>query len=235
MTNSSRIGPPILAQVSPNFGKFTLFSVNKQITENAVSHQQIDDRSKIEIVEMVDYTGIGNRLEDMIDTSLSYDQMSDLIRGFQLGPVENGNPKQYDVVVSSCILSSIVNQLASVFGSLPKEHVGKLIKTIRDQHITQLLSHCKQGGKVLLYFSLMSAEMCPEIEKVKPEAFQALIADQLQKGIHYHGCSPLAIQLGLENDPEMFELIKDPRATMPWLWDAGAQRLAVMCIEFTKK
>ncbi len=142
--------------------------------------------------------------------------------------------RQFDVVVSTCILSQLIN---CVLKSVGDEHRHKnfLMIAIRDGHLKLMAKAIRAQGYGLVITDFVSSDTLPQLHSADDDESVLTIARQaIEERNFFTGTLPWAIKDSLAKMlPESTE--RPWEIHQPWKWQIGRDRsYLVTAIEFAK-
>ncbi len=131
---------------------------------------------------------------------------------------------QWDVVVSTCLLSQLVD---SVFIAVGAGHPrsADLVMAVRDGHLAQLAALAGDRGKILLITDFVSSDTLPELRHVSADQLQSLVHQAVANRNFFTGLNPAVLLHRLQKDSV---LVKPYPA---WRWNLGPRCFAVCALE----
>jgi hypothetical protein len=100
-------------------------------------------------------------------------------------------PGPFDVVVSCCLLSQIINCVVRTAGEQHPRFLAA-IQAVRVGHLRLLVDLVAPGGVGLLITDLVSSDTCPPLASIADAELPALASRLLQQRNFFHGVNPAA-------------------------------------------
>ena len=139
-------------------------------------------------------------------------------------------PGPFDVVVSTCVLSQIVCEIAARFDD-EIGSIGELMLSVRNRHIDIVLDNTAPGGAALVVSDMVSTDTAPEIETCPAPELARLRDRLLRAGNFFHGTNPHAWQTYVATQhPEVrCDLLP------PWLWSLTSRSFLVNALRLERR
>lgn len=138
----------------------------------------------------------------------------------------------FDVVISTCLLSQIIESSIAVLG---RDHplLNDSIFAIRHHHLRTMLQLAHPGGRLVLVTDFVSTVTLPELASVSDDRLIETVQSALENGNFFTGLNPAAIAKRLTTDEGLAALATDVRISDPWRWSMGPRTFAVAAITFS--
>ena len=137
----------------------------------------------------------------------------------------------FDVVVSTCLLSQLMRQLADA-----GDHLSSLQSVLRDAHLETLVSLTAPGGTgILITDWARSSDGIPELNSVDPFDVDALV-DRIIQERRYFGLLSAAEIIDKFQGAAMAGRIGHVRQSKDWIWQLASNK-SYLChaVKFNKK
>ena len=169
------------------------------------------------------------RPEDFAD-SCHVDRICDaLVAPFEPVPVDLA-----DVVVSTCLLSQMIDGLALLSSHEHPQFVS-LLQALRRGHFRRMLQLLKPGGQGIFISDLVSSESTPVLQEVSEPSLPQLLARCLSSGNFFSGLNPGIVVKELTSCSELCSECCDIQVQAPWRWQMGPRIYAVYAVTFRRR
>lgn len=135
-----------------------------------------------------------------------------------------------DLVVSTCLLSQLVEALSSIVGPQIPQYAMAL-QALRIGHAKRMLRLCRPGGAVILITDLVSSDTAPELAEVATADLSEIVKRCLQKGNFFSGCNPELVLRDFQILAHATGRVARTLIHAPWLWAVGPRVYAVYAVE----
>lgn len=202
-----------LARLSDHFDRITLVDLDSEALDHCLASQGKEISERITTVAGVDLSGILDSLGDGMVETIG-----------RAGHPTGLNLAKHDVVVSTCLLTQMIDSVANAIGPDDPRFV-ELVLALRDGHLQLLLDLTHSGGTALLITDLVSSSTLPQLAGVPEEQLESLLARAIADRNFFTGVNPgvLARQFGLLGGGT-------PEIHRPWRWMMGNRTYAVCAI-----
>ncbi len=140
---------------------------------------------------------------------------------------------QFDVLVSTCLLSQIFIEVVNVLDQQPQQMI-EILQILRQRHLELMLQHTRPGGAAILVTDVTSSDALPELRQPNAD-LDRLLRDSICRGNHFHGLNPLSIYQAISSGATTSPMIKSARVSQPWIWNATARRYCCLAFLMIKK
>jgi hypothetical protein len=222
--NCNDLDLPLLVEA---FESIDLVDVDAAAVEGGLRGQGLQANERIHVEGGVDFSGLSRALaNDARDVQTFVGDLAEGIR--QSFP---GELPQADVVVSTCVLSQLIEGVAIAATSEgdPRERAV----AVRDQHMDLLLGSTASRGSALLVADLVSSDTAPEL-RTCPDAMLSRLRDQLiARHNYFHGTNPHAIEQTVtrRHAATVARLERRP----PWKWSLGERVFLVNALRMERR
>lgn len=226
--NCNDLDLPSLLQ---SFQQITLVDLDHQAMVQGVARQLPGGKTeRIECLRL-DVTGAFDLLDALRQkqTALSPADLGELAAVLGRQPTADQIGRQFDYVISTCLLSQLIDAVRRVVGEAPQRFVP-LVQLIRRQHIETLLRLTAAGGTAGLVFDFVSSVTYPSLEHIAEQELSAVANQLVGQGNFFTGLKPSAVL----NDlcaPHVSSRLADPAMlTTPWKWNLGPRWYLVTAV-----
>jgi hypothetical protein len=135
----------------------------------------------------------------------------------------------YDVVVSSCVLSQIVESLTQGVGEAHRRFLP-LIQALRRQHLRTLIGLTAPGGRSILVTDFVSSVTAGDMAAVPERQLRAYAERLLAQRNFFSGLNPMVLQQTFEEALRHAGRPSRVQVTSPWRWDLGPRLYLVTAL-----
>ena len=222
-----------LERLRKRFDEVHLFDLDGEVVWRGVDYQQKTGDAGVFVHGQVDVTGHYHQVAELArdpNNQAKVDQLVQSLNKFRLEQWAG----HFDVVVSTCLLSQILEHAVHAMG---EDHVRliEVLTMLRLSHVVVMADMCKPGGCGNLIFDFVSSQTLPGMIGTSGEALIALLENAVQSNNFFHGLNPQRVNEVLLRDPRLQPLIQNVRMTKPWVWNAVEVCYAVLTAQFTRK
>ena len=216
-----------------NFGQIHVFDLDSTALEHFRERhcQNALAKKVIQIEPAIDLSGIATELEQYPQDAT--DAVAEALAHKARGGDGMIDGRQFDVVVSTCMLSQLID---CVLKSVGDEHRHKnfLMIAIRDGHLKLMAKAVRAQGWGLVITDFVSSDTLPELHSVDNESVLAIAQKAIEDRNFFTGTLPWAIKDSLAK--MLTESAQRPWGIhSPWKWEIGPKRsYLVTAIEFAK-
>ncbi len=134
------------------------------------------------------------------------------------------------VVVSSCLLSQLIEAMSSVAAPDAPEYSAAL-QALRIGHLRRMINQCLPGGSVLLITDVISSDTAPELKQAGIGDLKQLLRESLAERNYFSGCHPDRVIADLQILAAATGRISRIRVHDPWTWRLAQRVFAVYAIQ----
>ncbi|MGI9519040.1 MAG: hypothetical protein ACR2NP_18450, partial [Pirellulaceae bacterium] len=205
-----------LEQLVQSWSHITLVDLDGETLRDAIQVRGLDDSDKVTVIGDYDLSGVA-QLVDEYATTKSPDLLRDIQRtGQSFEPDQLG---QYDVVVSTCLLSQMFQPLVTLLERSDPQMMILLLSALRRRHLELLVQHTAPGGMALLITDVTSSDALPELALPDADPVE-LLQSKIVQGNHFHALNPAAIRQAIAQHLVAPQKISEFRVSPPWVWNA---------------
>ena len=180
------------------------------------------ERHRFSVLDDIDLTGIVAALEQSQTDGLVKEAMV-AWESLKLGT--------FDVVVSTCVLSQLLDSVTTTLGENHPEALAVML-AIRDSHLCLLDKMTLPGGSTVLITDFVSSDTLQEIVGVSDDLLPDIIARSVSDGNFFTGLNPGI--LVRKTSPIAAARGAAIEVSKPWRWDMGPRAYAVFAITIYK-
>lgn len=225
-------------ELTTRFRTIQLLDLDRNALEHGVAAQASVElsttnnppASEINFIAPID---LAAPLAELEPGDLAGEGNADTVCGLLRSPFRTTPCAPADIVVSTCVLSQMIEALANTAGER-HPHFLQLLQSVRRGHLCRMLQLLRPGGRGLFISDLVSSESAPELSQVTAADLPGLLAECLSAGNFFSGLNPGVILQDLNTCPEIAPRCQDVEIHPPWLWQMGPRTYAVYAITFMK-
>ena len=224
-----------------------LVDLDPQATTWAVEKQVAPaDRARIEVAPSVDLSGAVGYLQTHCGPASTSEarQAFDVnkLKSLLAEPVAIAgahsdcdplNGELFDCVLSSCLLSQMIDSLVLAIGPQHPSLV-ELVLTLRRQHLRTLVQALVPGGRGVLVTDFVSSQTLPNLMRIPESQLNGALFEAIAAKNFFTGLNPFAIQAELKSE-SLADEVTDVWLVPPWRWDIGVKQFAVAAILFKRR
>ncbi len=209
-----------LAWLTQVFREVHLADIDPDALAAGIQRQRIGNVSRLHRHAPVDLTAIAPRVDAWTSGAPPDDALIDAaLREAARAPAPPGLPAPFDVVLSPCLLSQLLNPARDAMGAT-HARFGQVLAVLRQRHLRLLLDLLRPGGTAFLVCDLSSTERFGPLARVDERELPDLMRTLLADGKCFRGLEPATIANDLRADPRIARYELQP----PWLWHLGLER-----------
>lgn len=212
-----------LATLAPLYREIHLVDLDEDALAAVHARQPANVAEKLRLRAPVDLSGAFARLAAFARKPATNAELA-LLPRTSLEQVRVALPETFDVVLSTCFLSQLMQ---SAFAALGEKHpqLRLIASALALAHLRTVVALARSGGSAHIVTDTVSDETYPLVELWGQQPPAALL-DHLEKTDNvFSGTGPSFVRRILATDREVAQhLAGAPRLTEPWLWRFGAAR-----------
>lgn len=184
------------------------------------------------------------RLHGGVDVTAALDRVSDWSPFSALGPADLEAlaawplsrvaailPGGFDRVVSTCLLSQILETAAHALGQDHRQIVAVEAAFLAG-HLGLMARLAAPGGEAVLVAEVVSSYMLADLPTMPADELDGLLAKLGRQGNHFRGVHPRQLLAKLRSDPVVGPLVATSGLLSPWRWRLHNRTYLVGAIEF---
>lgn len=224
-----------LALISTSFSSIHLFDLDESALKR-IKHRyrdQPDVLSRLVVEEPVDVTAIYEKL-DTFHSSPSC-SLTQLIESASIASMCDNSlsGRTFDVVVSVCLLSQLINAVVYTFRN-DENTMNQVLLAVRNGHLNLLSRLSGKSGRTILITDFVSSDTLPQlVDADDDEKLLAAARTAIDSRNFFSGTNPWAI---IEKLKTYLSPADHPSlgVSPPWRWQLGPRFFAVTAIAFSK-
>ncbi len=223
-----------LPALRSHFTEVHLVDLDSQALERGIARQGCQPSDNLQLHAPVDVSGIVATLDTWRpDMPPDADEIDALLRGASAHelPLPDAD---FDVVVSLCLLSQIIESLVVSLGSEHPQFLEAVLR-IRKKHLETLLKLTRPGGRAILITDVVSSDTAPALLTLPETQLPNAVADWINEQNFFTGLNPMAITESLAKEAELCQLIARHALIKPWRWNLGQRAFAVYALAMERK
>lgn len=221
-----------LATLLPSHSEIHLVDLDEDALAQGVANQNLADQGHIYLHGGIDLTG-------MIDLMSHWSPNVTLSKTDIAACIDAPThcleqlSGQFDVVVSTCLLSQLIKSIVDTIGEGHPQFV-EVIQAIRLGHLRLLLKLVNSGGLGVLVTDVVSSDSYPPLATVPTQNLSQVLVQLVRQGNFFHGVNPAAIVNLFRQDPVLSQQVASLEPFGPWRWNFGPRHYAVIAVKFQK-
>lgn len=219
-----------VAQLAKHFASIHVLDIDRSALDRL--WQRYDDQpeiqKKIQLVSGVEFSGITSSLVELGERPTEANVKSTYDQSLR---VHYSADEKFDVVVSTCLLTQLIDAVVQTLGH-ENEWVIPLTIGIRDGHLNLMASLCKAGGRRVLVTDFVSSDTMPELASADdPESVLALARHAIDSRNFFTGANAFSIreklvELQHVTNHDAVEIVP------PWRWQIGQRYYLVTAVSY---
>ena len=214
------------------FVQIQLVDIDLEALQRGCQSQSLTPSNQLKILGNCDLTGFWHQLaKASYSEAISDNLIDDLISAISewSGPDNLGS---FDTVVSTCMLSQVVEAIIGTIGS--HDRCLEVIVAARKRHLQMLQDLTKPGGTSILVTDFVSTDTAPDLPTLSGQALADRLSGMIAEHNFFAGLNPMRIT-GLLLEPDFLNgPAEKVDCQLPWLWNQGSRYYAVTAISFQK-
>jgi hypothetical protein len=212
-----------LAALTRRFAEVHLVDLDAEAVARARARQEPEAAAKLHLHAPVDLSGHFDRLERFKATPATPVELANMPR-LSVEKVRAALPGQFDVVMSTCFLSQLMQ---SAYIALGPEHrqLHFIACALALAHVRLVTALLAPGGTAHLVTDAVTTESYPLVELWDRQPPRALLEELERKQNVFSGTGPSFLRRILATDAQVApHLTGAPRLVDPWLWAFTEER-----------
>lgn len=193
--------------------------------EGGVARQGLAGNPALHHYGGIDLTGALGTMAGWSDASGPAPQEIETLSAAPVAHVMGVLPGPFDVVVSTCVLSQLIDAVVSSLGD-GHPHFLECVQAVRLGHLRFVATLTQSGGMAVLISDLVSSETLPKLADVREGELAPLLVEAIRNQNFFHGVNPETVAASF-NDAALRSEISSIEWLSPWLWDMGPRLYAV--------
>jgi hypothetical protein len=215
------------------FAEVHLVDLDRQALDRGIHRQLGLAPIGVHLHGGVDVTGVWGRLAQHAAAGDWPSIAGDDLALMAADPVVGELPGPFDVVVSTGMLSQLIEATVS---TVPERLPGywELLLAIRTGHLRLAARLAAPDGRGLLVTDFVSSASCAELGRVQDAQLEELAERLAGEANFFHGLNPVFLPGLYERDAVLRHLVAGVKHRGYWLWHQRARTYAVLAIEFRR-
>ena len=189
---------------------------------------QPEVQKKLQLVPDVEFTGITSSLTELSEKPDK--EMAKKVYDQSLG-IHCSVEEKFDVVVSTCILTQLIDAVVETLGR-ENEWIVPLTIGVRDGHLNLMTSLCKNGGRRVLVTDFVSSDTLLDLASADDsESVLALARSAIDSRNFFTGANPFSIREKLVELKQVSDQ-DDVEISPPWRWQIGQRYYLVTAVSY---
>jgi hypothetical protein len=143
-------------------------------------------------------------------------------------------PGPFDRVVSTCLLSQLINAVVRTAGEQHPRFLPAL-QAVRTGHLRLLAGLVAPGGTGVLVTDVVSSDSFAALPSIPEDQLPAALAGLVRAGNFFHGINPAVLDAFFRTDPVVAPQVAGVRWSRPWLWDFGPRVYLTCAVTFHRR
>jgi SAM-dependent methyltransferase len=143
--------------------------------------------------------------------------------------------KDFDVVVSCCVLTQLI---ALPVDALGDEHpdLTRVVLAVRTGHLRLMARLLRPGGHAVLITDVVSSDTTPSLAHAAAGSHPQILAEAIADRNFFTGVNPLALLAVFSSDAWLCANVVVGELVGPWAWRVGPDRTyLVVAVPFTRR
>ncbi|MEZ6070560.1 MAG: hypothetical protein R3C10_09870 [Pirellulales bacterium] len=222
-----------LARLAERFAEVHLVDLDDEALDAAIERQPVADQAALRRHGDCDLSGVWPQLEQLTPDRPASDDEVDALVAAASGFAGPTLPGPFDVVVSACVLSQLINAVVVSLGDTHLRFVD-LLRAVRNRHLGLMIDLLVPGGTGIFITDVVSTDTAPQLQTVNPADLSKCVAGLIRDGNFFHGLNPKVLRAHFEQDEAIAPRVDDLEFIDPWLWHFGPRAYAVVAVKFRR-
>lgn len=214
-----------LLRLGERFAEVTLVDLDRDALNRAVARQGLSDATGLRLHGGYDITGVWDELHQVSQVRHDSATIERLVCQAVAPTVSDLTPP-YEVVVSTCVLSQLLQSVIAAVGEGHPRFL-EVLAAVRQGHLRLMSRLASPGGRVVLVTDFVSSDSAPEILTTPDEELEGLARRLLERRNFFHGLNPAVLASLWRRDPQLAATAAHLRVTSPWRWEFGVRHYLV--------
>jgi hypothetical protein len=212
-----------LAAITRRFAEVHLVDLDAEALARARARQAPEVAAKLRLHAPVDLSGSFDRLGRFKDQPATPVELANLPR-LSLEKVRAALPGQFDVVMSTCFLSQLMQSAYIALGPAHRQ-LHLIACALALAHVRLVAALARPGGSAHLVTDAVTTESYPLVELWDRQPPRALLEELERKENVFSGTGPGFLRRILATDAQVAPLLAGAaRLVDPWLWPFTEER-----------
>ena len=219
-----------VAQLAKHFDSIHVLDIDRLALDRLWQRyeDQPEVQQKIQLVADVEFSGITSSLIELGENPTEAIVKSTYDQSLR---VHYSTEEKFDVVVSTCLLTQLIDAVVQTLGR-ENQWVVPLTIGVRDGHLNLMTSLCKADGQRVLITDFVSSDTMPELASADdPESVLGLARHAIDSRNFFTGANAFSIR---EKLVELKQVTNQDAVEIapPWRWQIGQRYYLVTALSY---
>ena len=219
-----------VAQLAKHFDSIHVLDIDRLALDRLWQRyeDQPEVQQKIQLVADVEFSGITSSLIELGENPTEAIVKSTYDQSLR---VHYSTEEKFDVVVSTCLLTQLIDAVVQTLGR-ENQWVVPLTIGVRDGHLNLMTSLCKADGQRVLITDFVSSDTMPELASADDsESVLALARHAIDSRNFFTGANAFSIR---EKLVELNQVTNQDAVEIapPWRWQIGQRYYLVTALSY---
>lgn len=219
-----------VAQLAKHFDSIHVLDIDRLALDRLWQRyeDQPEVQQKIQLVADVEFSGITSSLIELGENPTEAIVKSTYDQSLR---VHYSTEEKFDVVVSTCLLTQLIDAVVQTLGR-ENQWVVPLTIGVRDGHLNLMTSLCKADGQRVLITDFVSSDTMPELASADdPESVLGLARHAIDSRNFFTGANAFSIR---EKLAELKQVTNQDAVEIapPWRWQIGQRYYLVTALSY---
>ena len=219
-----------VAQLAKHFDSIHVLDIDRLALDRLWQRyeDQPEVQQKIQLVADVEFSGITSSLIELGENPTEAIVKSTYDQSLR---VHYSTEEKFDVVVSTCLLTQLIDAVVQTLGR-ENQWVVPLTIGVRDGHLNLMTSLCKADGQRVLITDFVSSDTMPELASADDsESVLALARHAIDSRNFFTGANAFSIR---EKLAELKQVTNQDAVEIapPWRWQIGQRYYLVTALSY---
>ena len=219
-----------VAQLAKHFASIHVLDIDRSALDRLWQRyeDQPEVQQKIQLVADVEFSGITSSLIELGENPTEAIVKSTYDQSLR---VHYSTEEKFDVVVSTCLLTQLIDAVVQTLGR-ENQWVVPLTIGVRDGHLNLMTSLCKADGQRVLITDFVSSDTMPELASADDsESVLALARHAIDSRNFFTGANAFSIR---EKLVELKQVTNQDAVEIapPWRWQIGQRYYLVTALSY---
>ena len=219
-----------VAQLAKHFDSIHVLDIDRLALDRLWQRygDQPEVQQKIQLVADVEFSGITSSLIELAENPTEAIVKSTYDQSLR---VHYSTEEKFDVVVSTCLLTQLIDAVVQTLGR-ENQWVVPLTIGVRDGHLNLMTSLCKADGQRVLVTDFVSSDTMPELASADdPESVLGLARHAIDSRNFFTGANAFSIR---EKLAELKQVTNQDAVEIapPWRWQIGQRYYLVTALSY---
>ncbi len=222
-----------ILKLTSHFEEVHLVDIDVNAMEYGTYRQGVQGHDSLYLHSGIDLTGIVDKLDaySLLKDASALD-LEECIKGASEYNYYD-LPRQFDTVVSTCLLSQLIYSVAASVGPSHPQYY-ELVCAVRNHHLKLLKELLALNGFGVLVTDVVSSDLVPYLGDIANSSLENALEDLIAAGLFMEGLHPQTLENHLRaNEVETVNIVEFEKIP-PWRWKCGTKQYAIIAMCFKK-